>query len=126
MKVIEKTDFENTINLPQKTIVTDGELIKRESFFIESLQDGSKFNIATEKNKVNNSVVNISEIPMNISEKITPTNIINKVLKDIIARYSILKGNCVNHNIGFFHTDEMLKKDEDIKSTEKSNLESKI
>lgn len=115
MKVVEKKDFDKTINLPQQTIVTDGELIKRESFFIESLQDGSKFNVANQKNRKSNNNVNISEIPMNISEKITPTNIINKVLKDIIARYSILKGNYVNHNLGFFHTDEMLKK---VKETE--------
>lgn len=111
MKVVEKKDFDQTINLPQKTIVTDGELIKRENFFIQSLQDGSKFNIANKKNIQNNRNVNISEIPMPISEKITPTNIINKVLKDVIARYSILKGNYVNHNLGFFHTDEMLKKE---------------
>lgn len=123
MKVVEKKDFDQTINLPQKTIVTDGELIKRESFFIENLQDGSKFNIANQQNKKSNNNVNISEIPMNISEKTTPTNIINKVLKDIIARYSILKGNYVNHSLGFCHTDEMLKKT--IKEEEITPIEEK-
>lgn len=127
MKVVEKKDFDKTINLPQKTIVTDGELIKRESFFIQNLQDGSKFNTANKKNIQNNKNVNISEIPMPISEKITPTNIINKVLKDVIARYSILKGNYVNHNLGFFHTDEMLKKvkEVEIPETPKTNEKNK-
>lgn len=130
MKVVDKIDYNKTLNLQRKTIDTEEEIVKKDSFFIESFQDGNKFNAANEKNIINKSNVNISEIPMAISDKITPTNIINKVLKDVIARYSILKGHFVNHSIGFYHTDDILKinveneekKEEDSNSKKKSKL----
>ncbi len=113
MKVVDKVDFGKDINIPKKSIIMDGDFNKRESFFVEKMQDGSKYQEAKEKNLATQINVNISSIPFDIHNKLIPTNIINIVLKDIIARYSIINGFNVNSSIGFFHTDEMLNKKSD-------------
>ena len=114
MKVVNKTDFDKDINIPKKSIIMDSDFTKRESFFVEKMQDGEKYLEAKQQNLINQINVNLSSIPFEIHNKLVATNIINIVLKDIIARYTILNGLNVNSSIGFLHTDEMLiKNDED-------------
>lgn len=113
MKVVDKTNFEKDLNIPKKSIIIDDDFNKRESFFVDKMQDGSKLNEAREANLKNKFNVNISSIPIQIQDKIIPTNIINLVLKDITLRYALLNGYVINNSIGFFHTDEMLKKNLD-------------
>ena len=111
MKVVNKTEFDKDINIPKKSIIMDSDFTKRESFFVEKMQDGEKYLEAKQQNLINQINVNLSSIPFEIHNKLVATNIINIVLKDIIARYTILNGLNVNSSIGFLHTDEIPRKD---------------
>ena len=39
MKINDKVDFSDTMNLPKKTITTNADLTKKEGFFLARVQD---------------------------------------------------------------------------------------
>src|SRR5574344_593357 len=109
MKINDKVDFSDTMNLPRKTIATNTNLVKKETFFLARIQDLKRYREVLEKNKSCNTIYNILENPMIINNEIDPTDIQNKILKDMIVRYRLLHGFKVKHNIDFIHVDDMLE-----------------
>ena len=109
MKINDKVDFSDTMNLPRKTITTNADLTKKESFFLAIVQDVRRYRDVLNKNKLSNTVYNILENPMIIKDEVEPTYVQNKILKDMVIRYRLLSGFKVNHNIDFIHIDDMLE-----------------
>lgn len=109
MKINDKVDFSDTMNLPKKTISTNADLTKKESFFLARIQDVRRYRDVLNKNKLSNTIYNILENPMIIKKKVEPTYIQNKILKDMVIRYRLLNGFKVNHNLDFIHIDDMLE-----------------
>lgn len=109
MKINEKMDFSDTMNLPKKTISTNADLTKKESFFLVRIQDVRRYRDVLNKNKLSNTVYNILENPMIIKDEVEPTYIQNKILKDMVIRYRLLYGFKVEHNIDFIQVDDMLE-----------------
>ena len=109
MKINDKVDFSDTMNLPKKTISINADLTKKESFFLARVQDVRRYRDVLDKNKLSNTVYNILENPMIIKNEVEPTYIQNKILKDMVIRYRLLSGFKVNHNIDFIHIDDMLE-----------------
>lgn len=109
MKINDKIDFTDTMNLPKKTISTDATLTKKESFFLAKIQDVSRYRAILYKNKLSNKVYDILENPMVIKKELDPTYIQNKILKDVLIRYRLLGGYKVAHNLDFIHIDDMLE-----------------
>lgn len=109
MKINDKVDFSDTMNLPRKTITTNADLTKKESFFLARVQDVRRYRDVLNKNKLSNTVYNILENPMIIKDEVEPTYVQNKILKDMVIRYRLLSGFKVNHNIDFIHIDDMLE-----------------
>lgn len=109
MKINDKVDFSDTMNLPKKTISTNADLTKKENFFLAKIQDVRRYRDVLNKNKLSNTVYNIIENPMIVKDSIEPTYVQNKILKDMLIRYRLLNGFKVNHNIDFIHIDDMLE-----------------
>ena len=78
--VIEKL---NSMNLPKKTISTNADLTKKESFFLAKLQDVRRYRDVLNKNKLSNTIYNVIENPMIVKDNIEPTYVQNKILKDM-------------------------------------------
>lgn len=106
---IKIEDYSKTLNLPKETILTNGDVVKREGFFLNKMQASNRYRDIIEKNKNGKIVYNIIENPMILEKKLNSTYIQNKILKDIIIRYEILMGCIVNHNIDFMIPDEKIK-----------------
>lgn len=102
LKIIDKKDYSSSITLPKKSILIKGEFSKRENYFIDKMQEGSRYKEAIKYNKNNKKHINMSQIPSIISKRVSPTLMINLVLKDVVLRYAILNGDTVNHHIQFF------------------------
>lgn len=109
MKINDKVDFSSDMNLPKKTISTNADLTKKESFFLARIQDVRRYREVLSKNKLSNVIYNILENPMVIRNELSPTYIQNKILKDMVIRYRLLSGAKVNHNLDFIHIDDMLE-----------------
>ena len=109
MKINDKVDFSDTMNLPKKTISTNADLTKKENFFLARIQDVRRYRDVLNKNKLSNTIYNILENPMIVKDNIEPTYVQNKILKDMVIRYRLLTGFKVNHNIDFIHIDDMLE-----------------
>lgn len=109
MKINDKTDFSESMNLPKKTISINADLTKKESFFLARVQDVRRYREILSKNKLSNTVYNILENPMVIKKNLDPTYVENKILKDMVIRYRLLNGFKVNHNIDFIHIDDMIE-----------------
>lgn len=102
MKIVNKTDFTSTINLPIKTIGLKSDNEKNAEFFLNKVQDITKYKVVIDKNIKNNGKrYKISEIPMDISEVVEPTALINKIYKDVYIRYQTMAGNIVDHELSF-------------------------
>ncbi len=54
MKIVNKTDFTNTINLPIKTIGLQSDNEKNVEFFLNKVQDVTKYKVVIDKNIKNN------------------------------------------------------------------------
>ncbi len=109
MKINDKVDFSDTMNLPKKTIATNADLPKKETFFLARIQDVRRYREVLKKNESSNTLYNILENPVMIKDDIDPTCIQNKILKDIVIRYRLLNGNKVNHNIDFAYIYNILE-----------------
>ncbi len=101
MKINRNKDFDSTLNLPKETISIISDLIKKEKYFLNSIQDYKKYNNAIEKNKLNGKNYNLASIPFEINDKSTPTQLINSIYKDIYIRHQIMMGNIITHHISF-------------------------
>ena len=78
MKINDKVDFSSDMNLPKKTISTNADLTKKESFFLARIQDVRRYREVLSKNKLSNVIYNILENPMVIRNELSPTYIQNK------------------------------------------------
>src|SRR5574344_1573766 len=78
MKINDKVDFSDTMNLPRKTIATNTNLVKKETFFLARIQDLKRYREVLEKNKSCNTIYNILENQMIINNEIDPTDIQKK------------------------------------------------
>ena len=105
MKINKQTNFDMTLNLPNETIPLDAKLTKKQGYLLESLQDPKKYKDASNKNKNNSEskIYNISQLPMEINENLSPKDIVNEIYKDVLTRYECMQGNLINHNIGFMY-----------------------
>ena len=83
MKINDKVDFSSDMNLPKKTISTNADLTKKESFFLARIQDVRRYREVLSKNKLSNVIYNILENPMVIRNELSPTYIQNKILKQV-------------------------------------------
>lgn len=135
MKIEVKKDFAESLNLPVKTIEIDGNLTKREDYFIGKIQEANKYLEAVKENENSKYAFNIAGIPLEIDENINSTEIINQIFKDIFLRYKLFKGNILYHNLGFIEKEKastyfikQKKVNEQIKYrlNEKKNLENKV
>lgn len=129
MKIVNKTDFTNTINLPIKTIGLQTDNEKNVEFFLNKVQDVNKYKVVIDKNIKNNGKrYKISEMPMEISGVVEPTELINKLYKDIYIRYQTIAGNVVDHELSFVTTiesQELESKEEQEKDNDKKKLTKK-
>lgn len=118
MKINDKIDFSDTMNLPKKTISTNADITKKESFFLARIQEVRRYREVVNKNKDSNNLYNILENPMEIKNELSPTYIQNKILKDIVIRYKLLNGEKANHNLDFVNFGNIyyLKKTNDFSS----------
>ena len=119
MEINDKVDFSDTMNLPKRTILTNDDIAKKEKFFLERMQEVRRYREVLNKNKNSNKVYNISESPMKIQDKLDITYVQNKILKDIVIRYRLQKGDVVNHELDFMH----LQKNEDLSGEKKLEIE---
>ena len=53
MKINDKVDFSSDMNLPKKTISTNADLTKKESFFLARIQDVRRYREVLSKNTIN-------------------------------------------------------------------------
>lgn len=108
MKINKKKDFTGTLNLQQKTIEVNTNLIKKEEYYINRFQDINKYNEAINQNSSSKYAINIAQVPLEIDEKLSSTEIINQIFKDIFLRYQLFKGNVVYNELGFIEKDKIL------------------
>ncbi len=95
MKVIDTKDYTPTLNLPRKTIPVEGNLPRRQSYFLDKMQDDNKFKQAMQKNKNSKNKYKLTTLPITINQTLSPTIAMNKILKDVFIRHETLKGNVV-------------------------------
>ena len=88
MKVIKTEDFANTMNLPKKTIPVDGDLVKRQSYFLEKIRDDNKYKKAYMKNSTSIKKYKFANFPVGICNILEPTVVFNQILKDIYFSYA--------------------------------------
>lgn len=119
MEINDKVDFSDTMNLPKKTILTNDDIAKKEKFFLERMQEVRRYREVLNKNKNSNTVYNISESPMKIQDKLDITYVQNKILKDIVIRYRLQRGDIVNHELDFMY----LPKNESLSGEKKLEVE---
>ena len=53
MKIINKTDFTKTLNLPKETIAIKGNQVKKEDYILTKIQDDKKYIYIVNKNLKN-------------------------------------------------------------------------
>lgn len=109
MKVIKTEDFSSTMNLPKKTISVDGNLVKRQGYFLEKIRDNNKYKKAIKKNEEKAIKYKIANFPINISDNLDSTVVFNQILKDMYIRYELLSGNIVEDIITFIDKGVELK-----------------
>ena len=95
MKVNSNLEFNKTINLPANTIKVNSNSIKEEVYVLESIQDPKKYKMALNKNADSMKHYDITDIPMYVDDSLEVTEVVNKVLKDILIRNRIMNGNLV-------------------------------
>lgn len=103
MKINRQQNFDATLNLQVPTIPNDAKLVKKQGYFLQSLQDPKKYKDAQQKNKNSKYLYNISQFPLDIKQKISPKDIVNEIFKDVLIRYECMQGNSTYHNIGFIY-----------------------
>lgn len=118
MKIKGDKDYSEIMNLPKKTIPTDGNLPQRQEYFLEKIQDETKYVQAIEKNKLSSRRYKISNIPIKVDNVLDTTVVLNKILKDIYIRFQIMTGNIVDDKIVF--SDNGLE--DNIKSSEEKDM----
>ncbi|MEG1344345.1 MAG: class I tRNA ligase family protein [Clostridia bacterium] len=107
MKIVSGKDYTKTINLPGSSIPVAGDLVKREKYFLEKIQDITKYKDVVARNKKNGGKkYKIAEVPINIVDKLDETSRVNKIYKDIFIRHEIMTGNLVEHEILFTSSKE--------------------
>ena len=83
MEIVSKDDFSKESNLPRKTIPTDGDLTKREGYFLERIQNETRYQFVINRNKTQKGKsYKIQEFPTYIEKRMDATAIMNKILKD--------------------------------------------
>lgn len=102
MKIVSKTDFTSSLNLPRPTITIASDLVKREKFFLEKIQDPRKYKEIINRNvKGEGNRYRITELPINIVDKLDSSSVFNQIFKDILIRHQTLSGNIVDHELIF-------------------------
>ncbi len=125
MKIITKTDFTKTLNLPKPTIEIKGNQVKKEDYILSKIQDEKKYLYVVNKNlKSGAKRYKIKELPTYIQSSLTSTVILNKILKDILIKSKLLEGNIVNHELTF--TNAIDKNQISIDGTNKNNIQELI
>lgn len=114
MKIIKTEDFTNTMNLPKKTISVDGNLVKRQSYFLEKIRDKNKTKKALDINMENGKKYKLANFPVKITDVLDPTVVFNQILKDIYIRHEVFNGNIVDDNITFVDKGVDIKSNNDI------------
>lgn len=121
MKIVKTEDFTSTMNLPKKTIPVDGELVKRQNYFLEKIRDENRLKKVLKKNETCEKKYKLANFPISISDVLDPTVVFNQILKDIYIRHEILNGNIVDDIITFVDRGVDIKnEDEDEKSNDKN------
>lgn len=120
MEIVSKDDFSKESNLPRKTIPTDGDLTKREGYFLERIQNETRYQFVINRNKTQKGKsYKIQEFPTYIEKRMDATAIMNKILKDILDRYQVMSGNIVEHKMLFSNHADLVR----INGANKENLE---
>ncbi len=107
MKIVNKTDFTKTLNLPKKVIKIGNSQIKKEEYFLDKIQDFKKYQYILNKNIKNGKKYKIIEMPTDIENRLSSTIILNKILKDIIIKNKLMSGNCIDHKLIFTNVSNM-------------------
>ncbi|MDD3303964.1 MAG: class I tRNA ligase family protein [Clostridia bacterium] len=118
MKIKGDKDYSDIMNLPKNTIPTDGNLPKRQEYFLEKIQDEARYRQALEKNKLSSNRYRIDNSPIKVDNVLDTTVVLNKILKDIFVRFQIMSGNIVDDKIIF--SDSGLE--DNIKSAEEKDI----
>lgn len=121
MKIKGDKDYSEIMNLPKKTIPTDGNLPQRQEYFLEKIQDEAKYRQAIEKNKLSSKRYRITNIPIRVDNVLDTTVVLNKILKDIYIRFQVMSGNIVDDKIVF--SDNGLE--DNIQSSEEKDMNKK-
>lgn len=121
MKINRQKNFDDTLNLPKDTIPSDAKLVKKQGYFLESLQDPKKYRDAQQKNANSKYLYNISQIPLDIKQRINPKDIVNEIFKDVLIRYECMQGNSTFHKIGFIYENTLQDEEEISKNGDVKN-----
>lgn len=125
MKVNSNLEFNKTINLPANTIKVNSNSIKEEVYVLESIQDPKKYKMALNKNADSMKHYDITDIPMYVDDSLEVTEVVNKVLKDILIRNRIMNGNLVYHNIFTMNNNNLLQSIKEVSENEQSDTNPK-
>lgn len=117
MKVDSNVEFDKTINLPAKTIKVNSDSLKEESYLLEKIKDQKKYKMAISQNSSAARHYDITDMPIYVKDSLEVTEVVNKILKDIIVRNKIVSGSLVNHNIFAINSNNLLQ---DIKENDDS------
>lgn len=107
MKIINKTDFTKTLNLPKQVIKIKGNQLKKEDYIVDKIQDFKKYQYILSKNIKSGKKYKIIEMPTDIENRLSSTIILNKILKDFVIKNKLMSGNYIDHKLIFTNVSNM-------------------
>lgn len=109
-------DFENTLNIHEKALSVYANLELRTQYYTNKLLTSDNYVKSLEKNSNSKYKTYISEIPLELDYKLSNNDLLGNILKDIVIRYSLMKGLVTDTKLLFSYTNTTPKENKEYKS----------
>ncbi|MDD2376231.1 MAG: class I tRNA ligase family protein [Clostridia bacterium] len=109
-------NFEKTLNLHKKVLNVYASLEIRTGYFTNKLLTSDNYKESLTKNSNSRYKTYISEMPIELDNKLSNNDLLGNILKDIIIRYSLITGQVTETKLLFSYTNSIENDNKEYKS----------